>query len=592
MTRPRAFRIAFGAALALLEYLLYFRPDPHFFVGDTIHWFYVRHHSIRDFVLSFFRLDGEGWYRPLTDCTVQSLLYPFFGLQVTPYRIVHYVLFMAVLFVVYKLAFAITHKRIAAALATVFFGIHTTNAFITYDLLFTPEVLYSLFYICAAIAYIRYRENRRTRFLAVSVACFAASLFSKEAAVTAPITLVALDVLLNRTRLKEAILSVKAHAAVLAVYLLLVAGYLGVQRPAFRSLIHRPGPEVAYRFALDRTVLNNARLAAAWAFNLPRGWQLESPHMPPRSFLILRIFRLLVLLLAAWLLLRRESRSVLAGSAWFLITVAPGLPLFEHFLPYYLFLPVVGLSVIVGVAADAVYSKIGTYNRPLAAAVVTVPLIVLGMICAATARDYATGNAVLGRSSKLALNTLNDLRAAYPTLQPNTTLYFSDAEDPDLSSDTSQGELFKLAYGDDSLQSLYWGWGEVITKGVLDRGPVVVLKYHDFHVSDITLEFLAGSEPPVSYFAPPLHEVKILEDSTAPGRKYQILISGVSNVVVVLHYSRDGGPVQAFSADLDQNQQTIFYATDETPKGLYKIVGFRAAGWDHFEQAAASFRIN
>jgi len=140
------FTAAFGAALALLEYFIYF-PDSHFFNGDTIHWFYLRHHTIGDFLLSFIRLDPAGWYRPLTNRTVQSLFYPLFGMAPAGYRAVHYVLFMSVIVAAYKLATIVTRRRMAAVIATVFFGLHTVNAYTTYDVLFTPEVVYTFFYL-------------------------------------------------------------------------------------------------------------------------------------------------------------------------------------------------------------------------------------------------------------------------------------------------------------------------------------------------------------------------------------------------------------------------------------------------------------
>ena len=79
----------------------------------------------------------------------------------------------------------------------------------------------------------------------------------------------------------------------------------------------------------------------------------------------------------------------------------------------------------------------------MAAPVIAVPLIVLTGICAVAARNDGRDNRVLGLSSRLAENSMNDLKDAHPTLQPNTTIYISDAEEPSLSWDTSQGALFK-----------------------------------------------------------------------------------------------------------------------------------------------------
>ncbi len=171
-----------GAGLAALEYLVFFRPNEYFFEGDTIHWFYLRHRSVREFLASFFELDPVGWYRPLTDRTVQSVFYPFFALEPAGYRAVHYVLFMAAVLAVYQLAWLTAKRRRVAGIAAFFFAVHSVNAFVTFDVLFTPEVVYTFFYVCAAIAFLRGS-------IKLSVALFVLSLLSKEAAVTLPAAL-------------------------------------------------------------------------------------------------------------------------------------------------------------------------------------------------------------------------------------------------------------------------------------------------------------------------------------------------------------------------------------------------------------------
>src|SRR5436190_17033708 len=102
------------------------------------------------------------------------------------YLAVHYGMFLRVICAAYKLATIVTRRRMAAVIATVFFGMHTVNAYTTYDVLFTPEVVYTFFYLCAVRAYLQRRNF-------ASVAFFIASLGSKEAAVTLPIMLIMLD---------------------------------------------------------------------------------------------------------------------------------------------------------------------------------------------------------------------------------------------------------------------------------------------------------------------------------------------------------------------------------------------------------------
>jgi hypothetical protein len=337
-------------ALAILEYVVYFFSNNHFFQGDTIHWFYARHKTLHDFLAGFLTLDSGGWYRPLTNGSVQSLLFPMFGLAPAGYRFVQYILFLAATIAVYKLAALLTERKLAACIATLYFSLHTVNAYTTYDLAFVPEVVYSLFYICAVFFYLKQKH-------AAALACFVGSLCSKEAAVTLPAVLLAIDVILNRKSVLRTLTDVRAYVLVAVAYLLFVVGYLGVQRPAFQTLINKSATDVGYRFALDKTMLENADVATTWAFNIPRGWMTESRGVTGWMIQFLKGFRIFIALLALWLLLKPERKIVLAALAMFVIALLPALPLVNHFLPYYLFLPLAGFSIAIGIILDAAYAR-------------------------------------------------------------------------------------------------------------------------------------------------------------------------------------------------------------------------------------------
>ncbi len=584
--------VLFSSAITVLGYFIYFYSNPHYFQGDTIHWFYVRYRTVGQFFDGFLTLDPGGWYRPLTNRGIQSLFFPVFGLHPNGYRAVHFLLFMSAVLATHQLALAVTRKRLAAAIGTVFFAVHTVNSYTTYDVAFTPEVVYTTFYVFAAVAYLRYRETAGRRFFLVSVTCFVLGLFSKESSVTLPAALVALDVILNQTPPSKAIAAARVHIAILAVYAVLVFGYLGVQRPAFKSILKRPGPEVAYRFALDRTILTNAGQALTWALNLPSGWQTEARHLDRWQIRILKIFAAGMAVLAFWILFRPERRWIAAGLLWFFIGIGPALPLFEHFLPYYLFLPLAGFSIAIGVLVETAYRKLAEYHAVAAMGTLAVTGAILTGICAMAVRNDSRDNRSLGWSSRLAQNSIEDLQRQHPWLQPNTTIYLSDAEEPDLSWDTSQGELFRMAYADESIQSLYWGWGEVITKGIVERGPVVVMKYSKFHLFDVTQEFLAASVPPVAYHAIPKYQLEIQPAMAAAGQRYWLSIKPLGNEDVSLHYTLNGGPVQAFETHLNGEGRSEFDVSSTTEKGLYKFVGFRINGSEEWIQAAGSIRID
>jgi len=585
------FTAAFAAGLALLEYFFYFYSNSHFFQGDSILYFNLRYRSVQEFLLGFIHLDPAGWYRPLTARTVQSLLYPFFGFEPFPYRVVHYVLLLSTSVAIYKLALIMTRRKSAAALGTLFFAVHTVNGWVSYDVLFTPEVVFTLLYVSASAAYLRYRQSEHGRLRLISVLCFVGSLASKETALTLPVMLVVLDVAVNRTRVADALKAARVHFAVLAIYVVLIIGYLGVQRPAFTSILKRPGPEVSYRFALDRTIATNADYALTWAFNLPRGWMTESRELRGWPIRFLKFFRLATIALGLWVLIRPERRLMIAGVLWFLIAVSPALPLFEHFLPYYLFMPLVGFSIAVGTIIDAAYRGAARFNPHFAAIAIAVPLVVLAGICAVCARRDMANNRLLGISARIAENSLKDVKKAHPTLQPNTTIYISDAEEPSLSWDTSQGAIFKMGYNDETLQTLYWAWDQIITQGVLDRGALVVMKYHQFHLTDVTGEFLARSEPFVSYVSPRENRLDVTPDSVMPGQSYSVAVSGASNVDVTLHYTFNGSPIRALAARLDERGETTVHVSDGYEKGLYKFVGFNLSGSNEWFQALEILRI-
>src|SRR5207237_5952421 len=147
-------------------------------------------------------------------------------------------------FVTYKLAFIVTRRRLAGIIAVFFFGVHTVNAYITYDVAFAPEIIYTLFYVCTVIAYL----GRR---LGLSIAFFLATLASKEPAVTLPFMLVALDVILNRATIWAALKQARMHIGILVIYVSLVWGDIVVKVTDFRWIVKLLVTVVSGRFTMD-----------------------------------------------------------------------------------------------------------------------------------------------------------------------------------------------------------------------------------------------------------------------------------------------------------------------------------------------------
>ena len=482
----------FFVLLFLVDWSLYFRHAGHFFQGDTVFLLNHRVTSIESYLREFVVLHSSGWYRPLAHEPIESILYPVFGLNPIPYHISVYVVFIVVTLAVYALAFGLTRRPLFAAVATAFFNIHSSNAYTTYDAGFTPELFYGLFYLASVLAYWRYLQQGKKSALGLSVVFFIASLLSKEAAVTLPGTLIAMHVLLGppagsaATRFIAAMRSTAVHAVLLLAYLIFTLGYLHVVGITFAKLISPPEPTdaVGYELVFNKTtILTNAVLGSSWAFNIPDGWWGRWRNLTPGMLAFLKIFRVFVLAGMAGLLMTTRRNLLLFGLAWCVITILPALPLATHFLPYYTFVPIIGLSLIVATVLVWAYDSLCPHKFVAAAFVV---LTLAGTVYATNRaiRQEIQDNILLGGSAQLALNSVNDMKHLYPVLPPNANLYFDDKSDP-LAWSQDFGGLLKMAYGLDQLSVRYASQGDLPPSGDA-HGNTIVIGIRDKHLFDET----------------------------------------------------------------------------------------------------------
>jgi hypothetical protein len=567
------------ALLFVVDWFLYFRHAGHFFQADSIFLLNHRAHSVWEYLREFTVLNPSGWYRPLANELIESILFPIAGLHPIAYRIPVYAAFLAVTAAVYALAMAVTGRRPAAAIAAFFFTMHTTNAYTTYDVGFLPELQFTLAYLVAALAYLRYLRNGSRAAYWLSVACFVASLFSKEAAVTLPAALFLAAMMFDSThdwrkRTLRAIRSTLPHFVILAAYLLFAIGYLHIQGVTIGSLLDRsqkPNPG-DYVPVLNNGMLKNADLAVTWAFNIPRGSWHASQDMKPGMIGYLKLFRILVFALVAGALIGPGRKAIVFGSAWFWITLLPALPLVAHFIPYYVFLPATGLALVVAAAFVWLYDKLVSIQPVAAAAAIVVVftgvLYVNSRTIAADIRD----NPLLGGSSHIAWNTLNDLQRLYPAINPGTPIYFADKNDS-IAWAHDNGGLIKMAYGVD-MPVLYESNGDPIDP---DASSALVFEVRNGRLIDRRADY--RSNP--GQFMQFIESDSTLDLSTAEviaGQdQYTMTFRPLRSVPVRIAYTVDDGQAQTFTASLNDAGQVTFDVAAGTPKGLYRFWAFSVA---------------
>ena len=350
-------------------------------------------------------------------------------------------------------------KTFPACVAVLFFAVHSVNAYTTFDASYSPELLYALFYIGSFVCFLRSRTI-------LSLLCFVFSLMSKEAAVTLPFTLVLYEwIHSEHIRWRHLV----PYFAVLTAYIAYVAFHLQV---------------VSGHYTLDfgRSLIKNVIRAAAWAMNLPIGSyaQYRQVQFPQAAFLY--GFAACIAGTAVFLLVRnKEKRAILFGAGWFLIACTPALPIYFYFRPYYLYLPLLGAAIVVGLAVQEIKESLGRWNSTLATLAVCALLAGNVLVIRQGARNEIRFDPAKGGTSNAAYQALLEIKRFRPTIPFGATIYIFNPDDMKSYWDYGNDALFKVFYNDPSLRVLYYSMG--------DRQPerdsaeyLVFLAYRDHHL--------------------------------------------------------------------------------------------------------------
>ena len=158
-----------------------------------------------DNIKAIFSAPYFGNYQPL-HILAYAIQYHFWGLNPAGYHTVSLLLFLITVSLVYYFVYLIGKKRIIlAAIATLLFAINAMHVESVAWAAEHKDMLYSLFYVAALIAYVKYilsydiaGQKVKYKYLAFSFLLFVLSLFSKVMAVSIVGALVFLDFLYAR----------------------------------------------------------------------------------------------------------------------------------------------------------------------------------------------------------------------------------------------------------------------------------------------------------------------------------------------------------------------------------------------------------
>jgi hypothetical protein len=593
----------FLGIIGVIEYFLYFREISHFFQADSIHWLYHRATSWQDFGGGFLVRDISNWYRPLGNRLIPFLFFEWFGMDPIGYRVVIAILFFIDTVVVFAFLYFLTRNKIVAFAGTFFFAIHTVNAIVTYDLAFAPELLSAFFYISSVLLFGMYWRTKRRFVLVASCIGYICGLCSKESAVALPFVLIFVATLASEEgfswkKISGGFLAAKWHFLILVAYLLFAIGHLHVAGVSIDSLIKAPpsanGP--SYFLSFGTWVFRNFDYALSWAFNIPRGGIGMWRAIPASYVAFLKAFQIVVGILCLAAIFNFRRRWLLLGISWFVVALGPSLLLRDHFLSYYLFVPLLGIALCIGTVTDLFLEFLNHFNRRLRVAgrsFLFLIAIVLLFVCGTSIQNERRNSEWLGRSSNCAESSINKMRVLYPQLKPNTTIYIINNDKPDLDWHYAGEGLFRLFYNEDKLQVLYSKKDELIPTD--SREPLLIFKYANGHLQDETGAFQSD---PLKYrqFMESSGDkscvLQLTPNDIVAGKGSAVLsIPGLQRARVCIYYIFNNGPREEWTIQLDSKAQLRFEVTAESRKGQYKLLAFRVEGKSEIFKADAAITV-
>jgi hypothetical protein len=341
---------AFWLVPSLLCLALYWRGFTAWFRADDFAWLgtglYIR--NFHDFLVAIFAPQAQGTIRPLSERAFFMLGFSLFGLDALPFKIVVFATQFANLALVASIGARLTGLRWAGFVAAIFWvlnssGIEPLGWCCVYN-----QVLCGFFLLLAFHFLLRYVETGERRNHWFQWAAFLLGFGALEVnvvypAIAAAYTLLCSGIGLRPVHPSEARTSSPYFRRTLPMFAVSIAYAVAhnAAAPAWKT----GGYAMHFTGAMFRT------LGKYWTWSVGPTF-LYTPYYLPKWLLPAGIAVVSAGLLGflVWKL-RAGGRTALFCLVWYLVVLAPVLPLRDHQTEYYVFLPAIGLCWLGGWAA-------------------------------------------------------------------------------------------------------------------------------------------------------------------------------------------------------------------------------------------------
>ncbi|MBI1746765.1 MAG: hypothetical protein HYR55_09275 [Acidobacteria bacterium] len=483
--------VLFLAAFCALEFIVFSRSMADFFDGDSFFHFPLRITQIGDLKRCLTSLDLAKQYRPLSHIFFGYCLYPLFGLNPRPYSYVSVAFHLLNTILVFFLIRKLTRSDRAGMAGAIFWGLNPVAIYVTHGLCFMADFTYALPYLLGIMAYLRYRETDHVAYGVLTVLAFIISLSAKEAGVTLPIALAMLAFVLPAKVEAEGAKTIGGLKWVGPALFLILITYLSAYYLMKGGAYYDQGAKDNYRFVPSLAALTSKIDAFKTGLYFPIRHNL--PYHPRIANLLRMAIVIPLAGLASFALwsLGRGNRWVIAGFLWLLIVLMPVLFIMPSEFVHNLYVPLVGIALIVGLFVER-FSTLLSRKIPRAPTeYVWTALFSVLLFSVIFNQQIFINRDWRPYYEKVAKNCIRDLQPLFPTLPPNTILYFLQLND-NLHWLLYNGKMVNVFFHDSSIR-VKFSDRDGFPEEAMATGQAHFLVYCDDHVYDITKDYLKDS---------------------------------------------------------------------------------------------------
>jgi hypothetical protein len=353
MTRART--VAWWTVPSLVCLLIHWQGFTAWFRADDFAWLsnFDRIHSFHDLLVILFLPQAQGTIRPFSERAFFVIGYGLFGLDSLPFRIVIFATQFAALALVAVAGAKLTGCRAAGFCAALLWAVNSTTVEPLAWACVYNEVMCAFFLLLAFYFLLRYIETEARRFKIWEWAVFLLGFGALELNVVYPVLAGAYTLLCARKFFRGTL-------PMLAVSI----GYT-----IMHTLVAPPAINGVYAMHFGSSILRT--LAVYWTWSIGPAFLPTSRHI--RLWMLLAGVAIISAGLLVFLALRlRAGRpAALFCVAWYLVTLAPMLPLRDHMTEYYPYIAVIGLAWLGG------WGLVGAWRRAPAGRVAAIGLAAL-----------------------------------------------------------------------------------------------------------------------------------------------------------------------------------------------------------------------